>query len=89
MTMSEIIYGLCALTAALCAWLLLKAYANRKNILLFWSGVFFLIQTLNNILLMLDKVVFQNIDISVVRHLIALTAIATLLYGLIMRTEVE
>lgn len=87
--MSQIIYGSCGLTALLCAWLLLKAYRDGGNTLLLWSGLFFAIQTFNNILLVIDKVVFPNIDMSIVRHSIALLAILLLLYGLVMRTEVE
>lgn len=85
--MSEVIYGLCAITAVLCAWLLLKAYWKGGASLLFWSGLFFGIQALNNVLLMLDKIVFPTIDLSLVRLSIALFAIVLLLYGLIMRTE--
>lgn len=87
--MSSVIYGLCASTAFLCAWLLLRAYRGGDNRLLFWSGMFFGIQTLNNIILMLDKLVFPDIDMSIWRHIIALLAIILLLYGLIMRTEVD
>jgi len=85
--MSEAIYGLCAITAVLCAWLLLKAYWKGGTSLLFWSGLFFGIQALNNVLLMLDKIVFPSIDLSLVRLSIALFAIILLLYGLIMRAD--
>ena len=87
--MSSVIYGLCASTAFLCAWLLLRAYRARDNRLLLWSGIFFGIQTLNNIFLIIDKLVVPNIDMSIWRHTIALIAIILLLYGLIMRTEVD
>jgi hypothetical protein len=49
--------------------------------------LFFVIQTWNNVLLVIDKVVFPHIDMSIIRHGIALAAIVVLLYGLIMRTE--
>jgi hypothetical protein len=87
--MSGVIYALCALTASICAWLLFRAYRARHNKLLFWSGVFFGIQTLNNILLVLDKLIFPHIDMSIWRHTIALLAIVLLLYGLIMRSEID
>lgn len=87
--MSEVIYGLCGLTAFLCAWLLLKAFRKGGNPLLFWSGLFFIIQTFNNVLLLMDKVVFPSIDMSLWRHSVALVAIVVLLYGLVMRTEVD
>jgi hypothetical protein len=87
--MSSVIYGLCASTAFLCAWLLLRAYRVRDNRLLLWSGVFFGIQTINNIFLILDKLILPEIDMSIWRHTIALLAIILLLYGLVMRTEVD
>jgi hypothetical protein len=87
--MASVIYGLCASTAFLCAWLLLRAYWGGENTLLFWSGVFFSIQTLNNIFLIIDKLVIPDIDVDIWRHTIALLAILLLLYGLIMRTEVD
>lgn len=85
--MYEVIYGLCTITAFLCAWLLFKAYRKGGSALLFWSGLFFVIQALNNILLVMDKIVFPSIDLSLVRLSVALFAIVLLLYGLIMRTE--
>lgn len=87
--MPEVIYGLCGITAFLCAWLLLKAYWNGGAPLLFWSGLFFVIQALNNVLLMMDKIVFPLIDLSIVRLSIALFAIMLLLYGLIMSAGTE
>ena len=87
--MPEVIYGLCGITAFLCAWLLLKAYWKGGTALLFWSGLFFVIQTLNNVLLMVDKIVVPLIDLSIVRLSIALFAIVLLLYGLVMRAEAE
>ena len=85
--MPEVIYGLCGITAFLCAWLLFKAYRKGGTSLLFWSGLFFGIQALNNVLLIMDKIVFPTIDLSLARLCIALFAIVLLLYGLIMRAE--
>ena len=86
---SQIIYGLCALASLLCAWLLLRAYSERRNALLFWTGLFFAIQTFNNLFLIFDKVVIQDIDLSVYGYVIALAANGILLYGLIVRSEVD
>ena len=87
--MYGVVYGLCALTASLCGWLLLRAYLTRRNALLFWIAVFFAIQTVNNILLVIDKLVFPSVDMTLWRHTIALLAIMLLLYGLVMRVEVD
>lgn len=85
--MAGIIYGLCALTAFLCAWLLLRAYQKTKYRLLLWGGSCFIGLTLSNALLVIDKLVLPEIDLSVWRHLLTLTALLIMLYGLIWDTE--
>lgn len=85
--MATLIYGLCALTALTCAYLLLQAYRRSRYRLLLWSGLCFAGLTINNLLLVLDKVVFPAIDMSVWRTSTALLAMAVLLYGLIWETE--
>ncbi|BCA56095.1 conserved membrane protein of unknown function [Nitrospira sp. KM1] len=85
--MHEVIYGLSGMTAFLCAYLLLRGYRKRRNALLLWSGVFFAIQTFNNVLLVVDKTIFPRNDLAVVRHAVALVAVIVLLYGLIMQNE--
>jgi hypothetical protein len=52
-----------------------------------WSGLCFAGLTLNNVLLVLDKLVFPLIDLSVSRTLIALLSMMILLYGLIWDSE--
>jgi hypothetical protein len=86
---AAVIYGLCALTSLLCAWLLLRTYRERNIALLFWCGLFFAFQACNNFFLIFDKLVFPDIDLSVYRYTIALVAICMLLYGLIMKAEVD
>jgi len=78
-----LIYLLCALTALLCAILLLRAYARSRYRLLLWSGLCFAGLTVNNIILVLDKVVLPEIDFSLARSMAALLAMAVLIYGLI------
>jgi hypothetical protein len=78
-----LIYLLCALTALLCAVLLLRAYPRSRYRLLLWSGLCFAGLTANNILLVLDKVVLPDIDFSLARSITALLAMAVLIYGLI------
>jgi hypothetical protein len=82
-----IVYSLCALTAALCAALLLRSYARNGYRLLFWSGLCFTGLTLNNLLLVLDKLVFPHMDLSVWRSGVALAAMCILLYGLVWDAE--
>ena len=60
--MAGTIYMVCAVTAALCAYLLLRSHARSGYKLLLWSGLCFGGLTINNILLVVDKLVFDRIE---------------------------
>ena len=82
------IYGLCAVSALVCAWLLFSAYRRSGYRLLFWSSLFFILTTVNNVLLVFDKLIFPTeIDLSLLRYGLALVTIAVLLYGLVWSNE--
>jgi hypothetical protein len=85
--MATAIYTLISLTALLCTFLLLRAYLRSHYRLLLWSGVCFAGLTLNNVLLVLDKIVLPTVDLSAWRTAVALAAMAVLLYGMIWDTE--
>jgi hypothetical protein len=85
--MAGLIYGLCALTALLCAWLLLQAWRRSRYKLLFWSGLCFAGLTVNNILLVVDKIIFPAVDMSIWRLVTGLAPLMALLYGLIWDAE--
>jgi hypothetical protein len=85
--MAAIIYGLCALTSSVCAYLLLTAYQRGKFRLLLWSGVCFVGLASTNILLVLDKLVFTSIDLSLYRNSLSLLSMAVLIYGLVWDTK--
>ena len=86
--MSAIIYALCALTSLLCTWLLLRGYRRNGYRLLLWSGICFAGMTLNNLLLILDRVVYPaSINLVTWRLAAALVALLPLLYGLIWEEE--
>lgn len=85
--MASIIYLLCAVAAFLCAYLLLRAYRRGRYRLLLWSGLCFAGLTVNNLILVLDKLVLTDMDLSTWRTLVALVAMAVLLYGLIWEAE--
>lgn len=80
--MNLVIYGLCAMTALVCTLLMIRAYLISRYRLLLWSSWCFAGLTLNNIVLMLDKIVFGN-DLLTLRMAIALIALLPLVYGLI------
>lgn len=86
--MATTIYLLCALTALCCACLLLLSYRRTGHKVLFWSGLCFVGMTVNNVLLIFDKLIFPTtIDLLPWRLLSALVAVALLLYGLIDEKE--
>ena len=85
--MAGIIYSLCALTAAACAWMLLRTYARSGYKLLLWGGLCFVGLTLNNVLLIVDKLVVPYMDLSTLRLAFALGAVLIFLYGLIWDSE--
>ena len=86
--MAATIYLACALTAALCAWLLLQSWRRGRYRLLLWSGLCFCGLALNNLLLVIDKLVLATqIDLSLVRVTTSLASMLVLLYGLIFDAE--
>lgn len=85
--MAAIIYGLCALTAFLCAYLLLRSYSLNRYRVLLWGGLCFVGLTLSNILLIIDKLALPTTDLSPLRFVITLVSISILLYGLIRDSQ--
>jgi hypothetical protein len=85
--MAVAIYFLCTLTSALCAFLLFRAYRRNPLHLLFWSGWCFVMTTVTNFLVILDRLVFPNIDFLGWRLSSQLVALSLLLFGLIWREE--
>jgi hypothetical protein len=53
----------------------------------FWSSLCFVGLTLNNVLLMLDRLVFTQVDLSSVRLGITLAAVILLLCGLVLESS--
>jgi hypothetical protein len=85
--MTGLVYVLCAATCLLCAVLLLRAYAQTKVPLLFWSGLCFLGLMLDNAMLYVDIVVVPDVDLVVWRKLPGLIATVLLVFGLIWESK--
>ena len=85
--MSRIIYVLCALTASLCAYLLIRGFRRSRASLLLWAGVCFVALALNNIILCVDRLLVPHTDLTVYRMAPALLGVAALLYGLVMEKD--
>jgi hypothetical protein len=85
------VYILCFLTSAACAWLLGRSYAVNRTRLLLWSSICFVFLALNNLALVLDLVVWPSpeVDLRLPRLLLALAAVASLLFGFVWRVEEE
>jgi hypothetical protein len=83
--MAELVYILCAVTSIGCAILLLRGYLRSASKLLFWSGLCFLFLSLNNIVLVVDLLVFPNVSFygQEIRNLFSSIAGSLLLFGLI------
>lgn len=85
--MDKVIYSLCALTALSCAFLLLRSYWRTRFRLLLWSGMCFVGLTANNVLLVLDRMVFTEVDLSTWRLTLALVAVLLLVAGLVLEAD--
>jgi hypothetical protein len=85
--MAHIIYTLCFLTALLCAALLTRSYLRHRHRLLFWSALCFVGLSVNNLLLVLDRIAFPDVNLSMWRLVTALVATCLLLFGLIWEHE--
>ncbi|HWI81284.1 DUF5985 family protein [Ramlibacter sp.] len=86
--MAVLIYSLCAITCLAAFALLLRAWSATRTRLLLWSALCFAGLTINNILLVLDKLVFPTeVDLSTWRLVTALVAVLLLLFGLIWEEE--
>lgn len=66
-----------------CGVLLVRAYAAGRRRLLLWSSVCFFGLALSHLMLFVDLVILPNVDLYLVRLLLAAGAMLILLYGLI------
>ena len=85
--MAAVVYVLCALTSALCAVLLLRAWLAHRQRLVLWTGLGFAGLTVNNLLLVVDLVVLPDVDLQLARDASGLLALAVLLFGLIWESR--
>ena len=81
------VYILCFLTSATCAWLLGRSYLANRTPLLLWSSICFIFLALNNLALVLDMVVLPTYDLRMARLVLALAAVASLIWGFVCKVE--
>ena len=83
-----IVYVLCFLTSAACAWLLGRSFARSGTRLLLWSSICFGFLALNNLAVVLDLVVFPTaIDLRLVRLALAFAAVVSLIWGFVWEVD--
>jgi hypothetical protein len=82
-----VVYSLCLVTSVACAALLVRSYLHSRARLLMWSALCFVLLAFNNLFLVLDMVVFPEIDFTWPRHLAALVGVSVLLFGFIWETD--
>jgi hypothetical protein len=87
MTIPVVVYSLCLLMSAFCAFLLIRTYRQTRTALLLWSAICFVCLAVNNLLLVLDAIVFPELDLSTVRQMANLVGLTALLYGMIWETK--
>ncbi len=84
---APLVYGLCLLTSAVCAALLIRSYLRSRQPLLLWSAACFSLLAANNLLVVLDMVVLTESNLSVARLATGLTAVCVLLYGFVFEVD--
>lgn len=80
-----IVYVLCFLTSTACAWLLGRSFRRSQVRLLLWSSICFAFLAANNLLLVLDLVVWPapEVDLRLPRLLLSLAAVISLIWGFV------
>ena len=87
--MASVIYILCALTSAACALMLLRGYARSRARFLLWSSLCFVALFINNLMLMIDRVVVPGRVVFPPewRSAVALVGLSLLVFGLVWDAE--
>jgi hypothetical protein len=84
---ATVVYVLCFVTSTACAWMLGRSYARTGTRLLLWSALCFALLAMNNLVLVLDLVVWPDLDFRLPRLLLALGAVLSLIWGFVWEVE--
>ena len=82
-----VVYLLCFLTSATCAWLLMRSYLRARSAMLFWSGLCFVLLAINNLIVILDMLVVHDIDLGLYRLVASLAAVCVLIFGFVWQGD--
>ena len=78
-----LVYTLCFATSTLCAFLLGRSFRRTRSRLLFWSALCFALLAVVNFIVVLDMLVYPEIDFRPLRLWLSLVAVSVLLFGFI------
>jgi cytochrome b subunit of formate dehydrogenase len=78
-----LVYTLCFATSTLCAYLLGRSFRRTRSKLLFWSALCFMLLAVVNFVVVLDMLVYPEVDLRPVRLWLSLAAVSVLLFGFI------
>lgn len=84
---STIVYVLSFAASSVCAWLLVRNYLRSRTKLLLWSAACFVCLAVNNLLVIVDFVIFPDVDFTLGREAASLAGISALLYGFIWEID--
>jgi len=85
--MEAVVYVLAASVSLLCVGLLWMTWRESRTPLLLWCLLCFLGLALNNVILLVDKLVIPDEDLSLLRGIPAALGVAALVWGLIWETR--
>ena len=83
----DLVYLLCFIASALCAGLLLRQYFRVASPVLLWSSACFIFLAVANLLVVVDRIVFPELELRLARLVLTLLAISVLLFGFIWAAE--
>ena len=86
-TLSALVYLLCFLASAVCAGLLVRQYRRSPTPVLVWSAACFVLLAVSNLLVVIDRMVIEEVSLRTLRLAVTLVAISVLLYGFIWEAE--
>lgn len=78
-----LVYTLCFATSTLCAYLLGRSFHRTRSRLLFWSALCFVLLAVVNFVVVLDMLVYPEVDMRPLRLWLSLAAVSVLLFGFI------
>lgn len=78
-----LVYLLCFATSTLCAYLLGRSFHRTRSRLLFWSALCFVLLAVVNGVVVLDMLVYPDVDMRPARLWLSLAAVSVLLFGFI------